>query len=62
MENKKLNISKLYGIPGEAIFESFIHSDTQENHKYVQNLPCMFIIRPSSAEVAMGFSHRTCLP
>lgn len=43
MENKKLNISELYGIPGEALFESFIHSDTQENHKYVQNLPCMIV-------------------
>lgn len=43
MENFKVNISKTYNIPGEGTVEAFIHSDTPEMSKFVQDLPCIIV-------------------
>lgn len=43
MYNSKIEICKEYGLPGKGTLEAFIHSDTPEMAKYVQNLPCMIV-------------------
>lgn len=44
MENFKVNISELYNLPGNAVLECFIHSESKEMSKYVQALPCMIAV------------------
>lgn len=43
MENVKINISKEYNLPGNGILETFVHSNSPEMSKFVQDLPCLIV-------------------
>ena len=43
MINEKINLSEKYAIPGNAVLETFVHSDSKEMHPFVQDLPCMLV-------------------
>ena len=43
MVNEKINLSEKYAIPGNAVLETFVHSDSKEMHPFVQDLPCRLV-------------------